>query len=386
MAMVTLVMQLYADIYEPQGITVPDPVQTVCTRWGSDPFALGSYSNVAVGASGDDYDIMAESVGDGRIFFAGEATIRRYPATMHGAFLSGLREAANIAQRANARASKMKLVRGLSKNAHDCATLLADLFREPDLEFGSFSVIFSRKNSDPKTQAIVRVTFNEPRKKNQEGSRSDQQHSNKLLFQQLQSHFNQQQQLHVYTLLTRQQVLDLREVRGGDEMRLNYLCETLGVKLMGRKGLGPTAESIIASIKAERGSRKSSSTSSASRLGQTKGCLLSIFFFAIFRNIFFLPYSNQNFIFAFEGVSKLKTLKTNLLKPKFVRYEAESCIFYVSSHLKCLVLIIKSFVLNNFLLFVLSLQKGENIEQWKQACTIFNQISSSEQVRDSKLY
>nr|AIN75609.1 flowering locus D-b [Dimocarpus longan] len=279
---VAKVLKILRAIYEPQGITVPDPVQTVCTRWGSDPFTLGSYSNVAVGASGDDYDIMAESVGDGRLFFAGEATTRRYPATMHGAFLSGLREAANMAHHANARASRMKLGRSLSKNAHACASLLADLFREPDLEFGSFSVIFSRKNSDPKTQAIVRVAFNEPRKKNHEGSRSDQQHSNKLLFQQLQSHFNQQQQLHVYTLLTRQQVLDLREVRGGDEMRLNYLCETLGVKLMGRKGLGPTADTVIASIKAERGSRKSSSTSSASRLGISK-------------------------------------LKTNSMKPKFIR-------------------------------------------------------------------
>jgi len=165
----------------------------------------------------------------------------------------------------------MKVGRSLWKNSHACASLLADLFREPDLEFGSFSVIFSRKNTDPNTQAIVRVTFNEPRKKNHEGSRSDQQHSNKLLFQQLQSHFSQQQQLHVYTLLTRQQVLDLREVRGGDEMRLNYLCERLGVKLMGRKGLGPTADTVIASIKAERSSRKSSSTSSALRLGENRG-------------------------------------------------------------------------------------------------------------------
>ena len=31
-----------------------------------------------------------------RVFFAGEHTIRNYPATVHGAFLSGLREAANI--------------------------------------------------------------------------------------------------------------------------------------------------------------------------------------------------------------------------------------------------------------------------------------------------
>lgn len=258
---------MHAGIYEPQGINVPEPIQTVCTRWGGDPFSLGSYSNVAVGASGDDYDILAESVGDGRLFFAGEATTRRYPATMHGAFLSGLREAANMANYSNARALRTKVDRSPSKNAHSCASLLADLFREPDLEFGSFSVIFARKNADPKSSAILRVTFSEPRKKSHEGSKQDQQHSNKLLFQQLQSHFNQQQQFQVYTLLSRQQALDLREVRGGDEMRLNYLCEKLGVKLVGRKGLGSTADSVIASIKAERGNRKPASTALALKSG-----------------------------------------------------------------------------------------------------------------------
>ena len=257
----------HAGIYEPKGINVPEPIQTVCTRWGSVPFSLGSYSNVAVGASGDDYDILAESVGDGRLFFAGEATTRRYPATMHGAFLSGLREAANMARYDSARSLRIKVDRTPSKNAHSCASLLADLFREPDLEFGSFSVIFGRKNADPKSAAILRVTFNEPRKKSQEGSTPDQQHSNKLLFQQLQSHFNQQQQLHVYTLLSRQQALELREVRGGDEMRLNYLCEKLGVKLVGRKGLGSTADSVIASIKAQRGNRKPTSSSAALKTG-----------------------------------------------------------------------------------------------------------------------
>ncbi|XP_068316028.1 protein FLOWERINGUS D isoform X1 [Pyrus communis] len=267
---VTRVIQILKGIYEPQGITVPEPIQTICTRWGSDPFSLGSYSNVAVGASGDDYDILAESVGDGQLFFAGEATNRRYPATMHGAFLSGLREAANMAHYANARALRIKINRNPSKNAHSCASVLADLFREPDLEFGSFSVIFGRRNADPKSTAVLRVTFNEPRKKSHDSSNPDQPHSNKLLFQQLQSHFNQQQQLHVYTLLSRQQALDLREVRGGDEMRLNYLCENLGVKLVGRKGLGPTADSVIALIKAERGNRKPASTSLALKSGTSK--------------------------------------------------------------------------------------------------------------------
>ncbi|TYI29568.1 hypothetical protein ES332_A05G325300v1 [Gossypium tomentosum] len=244
---VAQVLQILKGIYEPQGITVPEPLQTVCTRWGGDPFSLGSYSNVAVGASGDDYDILAESVGDGRLFFAGEATTRRYPATMHGAFLTGLREAANMAQYAKSRTAKKKINRSPSSNAHSYACALMDLFREPDLEFGSFSVIFCQKNANPKSPAILRVTIS--------------------AFQQLQSHFNQQQQLHVYTLLSKKQAFELREVRGGDEMRLNYLCEKLGIKLVGRKGLGPTADSIIASIKAQKGVRKPSSTPLAPKSG-----------------------------------------------------------------------------------------------------------------------
>ena len=59
--------------------------------------AYGSYSSVAVGSlGGEDYDVMAENLGS-RVFFAGEATTRKYPATMHGALMSGLREAGNVA-------------------------------------------------------------------------------------------------------------------------------------------------------------------------------------------------------------------------------------------------------------------------------------------------
>ncbi|KAJ8557536.1 hypothetical protein K7X08_003161 [Anisodus acutangulus] len=267
---VAKVLQILKGIYEPQGIEVPEPIQTVCTRWGSDPFSLGSYSNVAVGASGDDYDILAESVGDGRLFFAGEATNRRYPATMHGAFLSGLREAANIAHHAKVKTTSSKVEKKPSKNAHSYACVLDDLFREPDLEFGSFSIIFAKKSSDPESPAILKVTFSGPQTRNHDGIRPDRHLSNKLLFQQLQSHFNNQHELHVYTLLTKQQALDLREVRGGDEMRLNFLSEKLGVKLVGRKGLGPNIDSIIASIKAERGKRKPGSRSLTLKSGVMK--------------------------------------------------------------------------------------------------------------------
>ena len=89
---------------------VPAPKETVVSRWRADPWSRGSYSFVSTGSSGNDYDILATPVIPGnptegndmiknppRIFFAGEHTIRNYPATVHGALLSGLREAGRIA-------------------------------------------------------------------------------------------------------------------------------------------------------------------------------------------------------------------------------------------------------------------------------------------------
>ncbi|XP_058118731.1 possible lysine-specific histone demethylase 1 [Anopheles ziemanni] len=118
---------------------VPQPKETVVTRWRADPWSRGSYSFVSVGSSGSDYDLLAapvtpkvsqeaggsskqqthdnnnggtgvsdydnedddndesKPVGIPRLFFAGEHTIRNYPATVHGALLSGLREAGRIA-------------------------------------------------------------------------------------------------------------------------------------------------------------------------------------------------------------------------------------------------------------------------------------------------
>ncbi|XP_054724533.1 lysine-specific histone demethylase 1A-like [Uloborus diversus] len=87
---------------------VPQPKETLVTRWRADPWSRGSYSYVATGSSGNDYDVLAtpvsppanmqgsQSVNIPRLFFAGEHTIRNYPATVHGALLSGLREAGRI--------------------------------------------------------------------------------------------------------------------------------------------------------------------------------------------------------------------------------------------------------------------------------------------------
>jgi len=79
------------DVY---GSKVPDPVEAVVTRWASDKFARGSYSSAGPDMKADDYDTMARPIGN--LFFAGEHTCGTHPATVHGAYLSGLRAASEV--------------------------------------------------------------------------------------------------------------------------------------------------------------------------------------------------------------------------------------------------------------------------------------------------
>nr|CAD7395385.1 unnamed protein product [Timema poppensis] len=102
------------------------------TRWGADPWSRGSYSHVAVGSSGADYDLLAAPVAPppeyglnttrrSRLFFAGEHTTRKYPASVHGAYLSGVREAARIAEDFLGRPITPSRARGrLSRNRACC--------------------------------------------------------------------------------------------------------------------------------------------------------------------------------------------------------------------------------------------------------------------------
>jgi len=90
---VSRAMNILKNIFGP---TVTNPTRAVITRWASDPFAMGSFSYVAVGSSGKDYEILAKSINN-KIFFAGEATNRNYPSTVSGAYMSGTRVANEIA-------------------------------------------------------------------------------------------------------------------------------------------------------------------------------------------------------------------------------------------------------------------------------------------------
>lgn len=78
------------------GSSIPEPTAYVTARWEEDPLSIGSYSHIPVGASDKDYEEMAKPVQNLR--FAGEATIHTFPGTVHGAYISGMREAQRIIQ------------------------------------------------------------------------------------------------------------------------------------------------------------------------------------------------------------------------------------------------------------------------------------------------
>ena len=71
---------------------VPTPEETLLSDWTADPFALGSYSYVPVGASPDDMRRLGEPLSD-RLILCGEATVPDHDGTVQAGFLSGLRGA-----------------------------------------------------------------------------------------------------------------------------------------------------------------------------------------------------------------------------------------------------------------------------------------------------
>ena len=67
-------------------------VGSIRTNWSRDPYAWGSYSYIARGASRRDVGALAAPV-DGMLFFAGEAANPRRTSTVHAAYESGQRVA-----------------------------------------------------------------------------------------------------------------------------------------------------------------------------------------------------------------------------------------------------------------------------------------------------
>jgi len=78
------------------GDKVPlNPTAFIVTRWGLNPYARGSHSYYAVGSTPGDRSTLAEPVG-GTLLLAGEAFNTVHPSSLHGAYYSGIDQAARI--------------------------------------------------------------------------------------------------------------------------------------------------------------------------------------------------------------------------------------------------------------------------------------------------
>lgn len=86
------IMAHLRDIY---GNGIPNPTHLLRTKWNSNENTFGAYSYTAVGTEMRHFDDLAEAVAD-KLFFAGEHTEIDYFSTVHGAYLSGIREADKI--------------------------------------------------------------------------------------------------------------------------------------------------------------------------------------------------------------------------------------------------------------------------------------------------
>ena len=71
------------------GRNAPPPKDILVSRWGHDPHSLGAYSFMGVDATPRDRVALGKPLGR-TLFFAGEAVSKDYPATMRGAYESGL--------------------------------------------------------------------------------------------------------------------------------------------------------------------------------------------------------------------------------------------------------------------------------------------------------
>lgn len=88
-------LEAFEELITMFGPEIPEPLQVINSKWASDPFSYGSYSHIPPGAALNDIKKLAKPVKK-LLYFAGEATEERFPGTVHGAYLSGKREAKKI--------------------------------------------------------------------------------------------------------------------------------------------------------------------------------------------------------------------------------------------------------------------------------------------------
>ncbi len=95
-----IIRDTFAILKKIYGNKISAPLEVTHSRWISDPFSFGTGSYLGLNSEPQNFLNLAEPINN-ILFFAGEATNTTYPATVHGAYLSGEREADRIIQLAS---------------------------------------------------------------------------------------------------------------------------------------------------------------------------------------------------------------------------------------------------------------------------------------------
>lgn len=85
------IMEVLFNVY---GSNIPNATDILYKRWAHDPLFYGTYSNIPIGMTHEDYIALQTNVS--RMYFAGEATSELYTGFVHGAYFSGLERAEKI--------------------------------------------------------------------------------------------------------------------------------------------------------------------------------------------------------------------------------------------------------------------------------------------------
>lgn len=90
-----IINEIMSNLKAIYGNSIPNPINMLRTKWGQNINSYGAYSYATNGTTTADFDTLAEAINN-KLFFAGEHTSRDYRGTVHGAYLSGIREAEKI--------------------------------------------------------------------------------------------------------------------------------------------------------------------------------------------------------------------------------------------------------------------------------------------------
>lgn len=90
-----VIQAIMSNLKKIYGDTIPNPSGFLRTKWNENPYSYGSYSFATKGIGSKAFKIFEHPINN-KVFFAGEHTIIDYRGTVHGAYLSGIREAKKI--------------------------------------------------------------------------------------------------------------------------------------------------------------------------------------------------------------------------------------------------------------------------------------------------